>query len=135
MYISLVYLFSNPAKVNKLDTLKQCMCYINKFYSIKHCSINYISLKCSHCGIYFKITFLKSLFNALFLEKESPHIISKFNPLTMDSALIRTLHMALSVSILTGFDCKLCVGILRKSKNIKNTLLPKTVFSFFKEGY
>ena len=40
----------------------------------------------------------------LSLSKESPHIFSKFNPLT-DSPLKWTLAMAPSVSLLMVFDC------------------------------
>ena len=41
---------------------------------------------------------------SLSLGKESPHIFSKFNPLnTRDSPLIRTLSIAPSVSLLTGY--------------------------------
>ena len=40
----------------------------------------------------------------LSLEKENPFIFSNFNPLNMETLLISTLSMALSVSILTGFD-------------------------------
>ena len=40
----------------------------------------------------------------LSLEKESPYIFSKFNPLNADTLLIWTLSMAPSVSVLTGFD-------------------------------
>ena len=36
--------------------------------------------------------------------KESRYIFYKFNPLNADAALIRTLFMAPSVSLLTGFD-------------------------------
>ena len=42
---------------------------------------------------------------ALSLRKESPHSFSKFNPLNTDTPSIRTLSMASSVSVLTGFDC------------------------------
>ena len=37
--------------------------------------------------------------------KESPHIFCKFNPLDADTPLLRTLSMAPSVSVLTGYDC------------------------------
>ena len=37
--------------------------------------------------------------------KESPYIFYKFNPLNTDAALIQTLFMTHSVSLLTGFDC------------------------------
>ena len=40
------------------------------------------------------------------MERESPYISSKFNPLNTDTPLKRTLSMAPSVSILTGFDRK-----------------------------
>ena len=40
----------------------------------------------------------------LSLEKENPFIFSNFNPLNTDTLLIWTLSMALSVSLLTGFD-------------------------------
>ena len=42
--------------------------------------------------------------SALSLEKKSPDIFSKFNPLYTDTPLIWTLSMAPLVSALTGFD-------------------------------
>ena len=39
------------------------------------------------------------------LRKESPCVFSKFNPLNMDTRLILTLSMPLSVSVLTGSVC------------------------------
>ena len=44
---------------------------------------------------------------ALSLGKQSPYILSKFNPLDTDTPLIRTLSMVPSVSVLTEFDCTL----------------------------
>ena len=41
---------------------------------------------------------------SLSLGKVSPHIFSKFNPLDTDALLLQTLSMALSVSLLMGFD-------------------------------
>ena len=49
---------------------------------------------------------------ALSLGKESPYVFSKFNQLNTDTLLIRTPSMALSVSVLTGFDCILFVPAL-----------------------
>ena len=42
---------------------------------------------------------------SLYLRKESPYIFSKFNPLITDTPFIRTLSMALPVSVLKRFDC------------------------------
>ena len=57
---------------------------------------------------------------ALSLGKESPYIFSKFNPLNMNTLLIRTLSMALSVSIL--FKCMLAIR-LNHNPDIKKTSL------------
>ena len=46
----------------------------------------------------------------LSLKKASPHIFSKLNSLNMDTPFIRTLFMASSVSIITGFDCTFFSG-------------------------
>jgi len=43
---------------------------------------------------------------ALSMEKQSPYIYSKFNPLNKETPLKRTLSMVPSVSILTEFDRK-----------------------------
>ena len=39
--------------------------------------------------------------------KESPYIFSKFNLLNMDSLLILSFSMSLSVSVLREFDCSI----------------------------
>ena len=44
---------------------------------------------------------------ALSLGKQSPYVLSKFNPLNTDTPFIRTLFMVPSVSVLTEFDCTL----------------------------
>ena len=43
----------------------------------------------------------------LSLGKESPYIFSKFNLLNMDSLLILSFSMSLSVSVLREFDCSI----------------------------
>ena len=43
--------------------------------------------------------------SALPLEKESPHIFTKLNPLDMDTPLIWILSVAPCMSVLLGFDC------------------------------
>ena len=54
----------------------------------------------------------------LSLGKESPYIVSKFNPLSTDTSLIWTLSMAPSVSILTSFDSKCEEGHRSKRHNL-----------------
>ena len=54
--------------------------------------------------MYLGLKGLRTVF--LSLGKESPYIVSKFNPLSTDTSLIWTLSMAPSVSILTSFDGK-----------------------------
>ena len=50
------------------------------------------------------------------MERESPYISSKFNPLNTDTPLKRTLSMAPSVSILTRFDRKYNESIFELDK-------------------
>ena len=50
---------------------------------------------------------------ALSMGEENPYIFTNFNPLNTDTPLIRTLSMAPSVTVLTGFDCTNEAGCCR----------------------
>ena len=70
--------------------------------------------------------------SCLSLVKESPYIFSKFNPLNMDTPLIRPLwRYGLSVSVLTAFD-----GVRKKiTRNIRSCLIGKSGFRFWNPDF
>ena len=70
--------------------------------------------------------------SCLSLVKESPYIFSKFNPLNMDTPLIRTLwRYGPSVSVLTAFD-----GVRKKiTRNIRSCLIGKSGFRFWNPDF
>ena len=68
--------------------------------------------------------------------KESPYIFSKFNPLNMDTPLIKTLwRYGPSVSVLTAFDCTFN-GVRKKiTRNIRSCLIGKSGFRFWNPDF